>query len=406
MIQKEHLIIGVALVDADADLGLAEEVLLVRRADDRLHLRAHEGRGHDHAGDLAIVIRQVGGEHTVDLPAFHRFHGGVGGGIDMGFEGRGGVLKDAGGKLQVILQGAGQLPGVRVRGAEGQVVVLEADADRPVGIQPLPLLQGEIEVGAGVLQVFGVELLVVMLVFILNPVHGVIQLRQEVGALLADGEEEIGGADLPQGDGDLRIPVGIEGDEGIHRSPVKQGEGFRLGGIHLHQLDRDAAVIQPFIKEADLHGAAGDADLLPVQGAVIIGGDFLILGIDIEVVQLLAHGEAGIEHVFRALLQVGDVAHQVDLPVPEHLQELGPVALDILVFPAGIGGDLPLVLVGVPRAAAEGVLIVEGRIVPADADDLLLLLRRRAGRQQAERGQDRAKQQDGSTSDHLKHPRI
>ena len=171
MIQEEHLVIGIALVDADPDLGLAEEVLPVRRADDGLHLRTHEGRGHDHAGGLPVVIRQVGGEHTVDLPALHRFHGGVGGGIDMGFEDRAGILQDAGGKLQVILQGAGQLPGVRIRGAEGQVVVLEADADWPVGIQPLPLLQGEIEVGAGVLQVFGVELLVVMLVLILagNP---------------------------------------------------------------------------------------------------------------------------------------------------------------------------------------------------------------------------------------------
>ena len=179
----------------------------------------------------------------------------------------------------------------RTPGAEGQVVILVSDAYRPVGFQPLPLLQGEVEIGAGVLQVFVAELFIVMLVFILDAVHGDVQLGQEVGAFFADGEEEIGGADFPQGYGALRIPVGIEGNEGVHRSCVKQGDGFCLGCIQLYQLAREAAVLQPLIKEADLHSAPGDADLLPVQGAVIIGGDLLVPGIDIEVVQLLAHGE-------------------------------------------------------------------------------------------------------------------
>ena len=187
----------------------------------------------------------------------------------MGFEDRAGVLQDAGSIFQVILQGAGQLPGLRVCGAEGQVVILVSDAYRPVGFQPLPLLQGEVEIGAGVLQVFVAELFIVMLVFILDAVHGGVQLGQEVGAFFADGEEETGGADFPQGRCNVRISIGVEGDKSINLTFFQHAQGFLLGSVQLRQAHGDTAVFRPRQEEVFLHTALCDADFFPVQRGIV-----------------------------------------------------------------------------------------------------------------------------------------
>ena len=53
----------------------------------------------------------------------------------------------------------------------------------------------------------------------------------------------------------------------------------------------------------------------------IIARGLRVFGRDEDIIGLSAHRKGGIEHILRALLEVGDVAHQVDLAVLQHLQE-------------------------------------------------------------------------------------
>ena len=400
MIQEEHFIIGIALVDADANLALAEEVLPVRRAHDGIHLGAHEGPCHNNTGLFGVIVRQIGREHTVHLAIFHRLQGGGSGGIDDSLKGRGGILQDPGSKFQIILQGAGQVP-VLIRGAESQIVILETNADRAVSVEPFPLIHGEVKIGAGILQVFGGELLRIMLVLGLDPVQGDIQLGQEIGALFADGKEEIGAPDLPQRDGDIRISIGVKGDEGVYLPIAQLNERFRLGTVQIHNFGRDIMGFGPVQELSPLDAAPGDADLFPVQGGKIFGGNFFVIRGNIEVIQFLAHGNGGVEHILRPVLGVGNVAHQVDLAFLQQLEQFRPVAFNIFIFPAGVGGDFPLILIGVAGTAAEGILVIEGRVIPADADDFGAFLGRNHRRQKAQRYQRNAKKQDRCTFNHL-----
>ena len=152
--------------------------------------------------------------------------------------------------------------------------------------------------------------------------------------------------------------------------------------------------IRPIDEHAPLDAPLIDSHALSVQGGEIIGRDFRIAGCDHDVVRLRAHRKRGIQHVFGALLCIGHIAQQVDFSIFEHLQKLGPGAFNVVVVPAGIGGNLALVFVGITGAAAELVGSVEGRLVPADAHGLSGgILGKRRSRQSEGKRQDAGEQQ-------------
>ena len=74
-----------------------------------------------------------------------------------------------------------------------------------------------------------------------------------------------------------------------------------------------------------------------------------------------------------------EIAEQIRIARDQLFQKLRPAALHILVFPAGIDGDALLVFVTVAGAPPELIRAVEGRFIPADADDLFLRLGRQRG---------------------------
>ena len=113
---------------------------------------------------------------------------------------------------------------------------------------------------------------------------------------------------------------------------------------------------------------------LPLKVSRLIRGDVAVLRVNINIVGFRAHGQLGEGHEFLALRLEGHVAEQVDLPVLQHLQQVRPAVLHIFVGPAGVGGDLVLILIGDAAAPAELIPVAEGRIKPPYAHDLQINL--------------------------------
>ena len=135
---QEYVVVRVARIDRDRNPVLVREVALVFLTYDRGHLRGHQGRGDVDTEGLAVVGGEVGGEHAVHLTAAEGLDGIGGGGVCDGLELKLCVLHASRRKLQIVPERAGQLMGLRVRAAEGHVVVLVAHPNRPVLFDPLP----------------------------------------------------------------------------------------------------------------------------------------------------------------------------------------------------------------------------------------------------------------------------
>ena len=263
---------------------------------------------------------------------------------------------------------------VFVRGAEGQVVVLIADADGAVPGQPAHLFLRQKRVGAGPLDVLFEHPLVVVAVLALDAVQGFVQIIEQVGALRADGKEEIGSADLAHGHGELRIHKGVHGDVAVQLAPRHHRQRLVLAAGQLDQLRLNAVAPRPLPIEIGLYAALVDADPLSVQRGVVRRIDALVARRGEQVVFLRAHRQGRVQHLAGSLLGAGDVAHQVDVAVDQHLHQCRPAPGDAFVLPARIGGDLHLVFVAVPGPLPERVGGVEGGFIPADAHDLLLVV--------------------------------
>ena len=108
------------------------------------------------------------------------------------------VVKAVRGVVQVVLQGTRELA-VFVSRAECHIVVLVADPDRPVPCEPAVLRDAQVLLGGPVAQILLVEHLVVVHVLVLDAAHGRVEGTQEVGAVLLDCEEDVGGPDLADG---------------------------------------------------------------------------------------------------------------------------------------------------------------------------------------------------------------
>ena len=367
---------------------------MVRGADSREHLRADERVRDDDAPLLAVVGAEAQGEHAVDLPAGQSPQGGLGGGVAVRGEAELGVLFTGLREAQEVQQGAGQRPGLRVRVAEGQEIVPVADPDRAVLGDPGLFLGAEKAVdGAALVELFR-QLLVEIAVVLEDAVHGNVQILLEIGAVFVDAEVGVGEADLAHRHHIGGVAVGVQGHERVELAVCEHFQQHRRFLRGFHDLRGDVVAVRPGDEELLLNAVLVDADPLAVQGGEIVRADLGIVRRDEDVVALRAHGLGGIEDLLRALLGIGHVAEQVDLPGDQLFQQLRPAALDVLVFPPGVGGDALLVLVAVARAPPERVRPVEGRLIPADAHGLGLRLLRGCAERQREAQHDHEAQRE------------
>lgn len=144
--------------------------------------------------------------------------------------------------------------------------------------------------------------------------------------------------------------------------------------------------------EADLNAAFVHADFLSVQRVGVVLSNYFIVGADKDIVFLSAHGQVGKQHAFSALRSVGNVAHQVEFPVQQHLKQLWPASLDIFKLPAGIRGDFALILIGIAGTPSMGIHHIERRLKPAHAHSFAGWLRIGGNWQKYYRQHEKAKQ--------------
>ena len=222
--------------------------------------------------------------------------------------------------------------------------------------------------------VFFIHILVEEAVFVVQARHSRVELPEQISAFLADGKVKIRGTHSANGNILIKIVVGVDSEIGVYRAAVEQLHYLvaRLG--HLDDLRIQPVQLDPVFQELDLDAALCYSYLLAVQREVVVGADLPVIPGHKKIVFLGAHRQIRKIHLFRAFLGEGNVAHQVDFALGEHLQQIRPASLDILVVPAGVGGDFTLVLIRIARAPAEPIHSVEGRFVPSDAHDLALCL--------------------------------
>ena len=238
--------------------------------------------------------------------------------------------------------------------------------------QPFQFVGVEEQVSTRAAQVLLVHLQVVVLVLILYAAHGGIELIQKVGTVLVDREIEFGRAHFGKGHGRLGILVCIQGDENVDAAVPQPLQGLLFRADELDEIDFDSKRSRPRSEQVFLDAALGNADPLAVQSLEMARHDVLVVARDEKAVRLRAHGKRGVQHLFGAVLLVGDIAHQVDFAIYQLLEKLRPVAFDVLVCPTGVSGNLTLILVSVTRSATVLVDGVEGGLVPANADDFLV----------------------------------
>ena len=394
MIQQEHFIVGISYVDGNRHPFLLCEGVHIRLADHRGHVRTHHRGGYENALKFPVIVREIYGKYAVHLSVLQRLHSSLGSGKGNRLEFQTGVFEAAGGSFQKVLQRAGQFPRFPIFGAESQIIVPVSNPNRSVVSEPGALLRAEIVVDFCGLQVFGIERPIIKRILIQNSGHGVIQLTEKLGACFADREENIGGADLT---GRYGVP-GI--DHAVKRRIQVDAAEFELGDVillragHLHDLRPDAVCLRPIPEVCDLHAALVRADLSAVNGGKVLRRDLFIVGRGEEIVILRTHRLCGEQHVFRALVGIGDIAHQVDSAILKHLQQLRPAPCHIFVCPAGISGDLLLIIIGVAGAPPQLVRDIERRFIPPDADGFFGLPgmrtdRQRKGSQNREREHER-----------------
>ncbi len=151
------------------------------------------------------------------------------------------------GKIEIILQNAGQVAGLFICCTEGQEFIVIADLDRSVGLQPLGLLLGEPDIRPGVSEELLIQLHVIEAVFILYTAHGVIKVGEEIGTVFVNRKEEIRGAYLIQRHSLRGIHEGVDRDIGVKLAVVQHLQRLFLDGRDLDQLSVDVVLLCPII---------------------------------------------------------------------------------------------------------------------------------------------------------------
>ena len=372
VIHQEALIAGVSLDEGRGDTALRRNAPGVRRPDGCVHLGADIGVGDDDPSLLAVIGADTQGEHAVNFALLHGLQRFVRAPEGPGLKTELGVLFTGLGKIQVIRQRTGQFVRPGVLRAEGQKAVPIAHTDRAVVLDPVHLFGGEEAVdGAGLVELFG-HLLVKVAVVLKDAVHRDIQILLQVRAVFVDAEVGIRGADLAHRHDVGRVAVGVQRDQHVDLAAEQHLDHLRRLDGQLDDLGRDVVLFGPVDEELLLNAALVDADALAVHGGEVVRPNFGVVGRDEDMVVLRAHRLGGIEDLPDPIFLIGHVAQQVNLTGHQLFKQLGPAALDILIGPAGVDGDALLILIAVARFPAEGIGAVEGRLVPADADRLLL----------------------------------
>ena len=113
-----------------------------------------------------------------------------------------------------------------------------------------------------------------------------------------------------------------------------------------------------------------DADLPAVQGSGILRGNGVVAGLMEQIILIRAHSGVGEEHGRGPLFGVGHAAETVDLALLKLMKQFRPAAVDILVFPAGVIGDLleEVITVAAFYLAVRRAFLEHIALIPADAD--------------------------------------
>lgn len=132
-------------------------------------------------------------------------------------------------------------------------------------------------------------------------------------------------------------------------------------------------------------GAVQSADPHPVQ-RVIRRGDPVVLTVFDHVVGFAAHRELRVADDADSAFRLREPCQEIDLTVQEHLVKIGESAVDILVLPACVFGNLAVVFIGgaLPYRARLGARLEGPVFVVADAErgDPFFGIRRVHGRYQ------------------------
>ena len=201
---------------------------------------------------------------------FQRFQRGRCGRICFGFKADVRVDDAVGGAVQIILQGACQLPGLRIRRAKGQIVVLITHTDRSVFLQPARLVGSQERVCACADQMLFNHLMVIVPVFFLDPVHAAFQVSQQIRPCLVHGKIEVGRPDLAHRKRTCVLVIcirgkGVDRDIGVQLPFFQHLQRFFLGAGYLDNLALDIVALFPFTVKLCLDAALVHADLFPVQ---------------------------------------------------------------------------------------------------------------------------------------------
>ena len=294
-----------------------------------------------------------------------------------------------------ILEGTGEPAGFRIGLTEGHEVFDIANPDRIVGLEPGAFFRRDGSRRPGVRNARFGQALVEIGVFLMNGGQGPVQLGQNVRTAFRYGVVIIRGADPAGGEdsfvGVHRIDVG----EAIQGSPDEHVVGFVLFRGEGNNLNGQAVLVGPVLQKACLDAAFVNADAFSVEGGKIIRTKLVISGVNINIVGFRTHGQIRIGEKLLPLRLVGYVSEKIDLALFQLFEQIRPAVLHVFKGPAGVSGNLLLILIVDAAAAAELIPIAEGRIKPADADYLRRVFSGRGGERQDGGQRQRQQQEDG-----------
>ena len=374
MVHQKAFVVGVPPDHGDGHRVLGRKPARIRRPDGCVHFGADKGIGNDNPSLFAVIGTDPQGEHAVDLIGGQRLQGIVHGREGPCLKMEAGVLFTGLGKLQVVRQRAGKHARFRVPGAEGHEIVPITHADRAVLRDPADLFRREEAVDrTGAVELLG-HLLVEVAVVLENAVHRDIQVFLQVRAVFADAEVGLCKAHLAYRDDVRRVAVGVQRDKHVQLAFFQHVEHLRRLDGQLDHVSMDIMLFGPVQKELLLNAVLVDAAALAVHGGKIVRPDLGVVRGDEDMVALRTHRLGGIEDLFRPLFGVRHIAQQVDLAGHQLFKQFGPAAFDILIGPSGIDGDTLLILIAVAGLPPERIGTVKGRLVPADAHRLFLII--------------------------------
>ena len=247
--------------------------------------------------------------------------------------------------------------------------------------KPVVFGRSKVRTEITVVKILAVHLLVVIPVFILDPVHGGVQLFQQVGTIPVHRVVKRSRSYLANRYGSACVTAFLNecAYVQINIAPAQFLQGIPFPAGQFHKFCFDAVFFCPGKIQIFLDAAFVHSDPFSVKGSVVIKADGLVVVGNKNIILLFSHGQGRIQHVLRPFFRMGDIAEQVDFTLLQHLQQFRPACLNVFILPARIGSDFLLVFIGITGPSAIGIRYVEGRFVPAYPYGLFPLFRRKNG---------------------------